>query len=399
MINNNCCLHFLLYKRFGKAVTMKKLNKIYAQEHENNPRSRRNSSLTELSKHNHRIVEQPCGRDDFTAANTGMFSDTIFNPHDNGGSKIDVCFDKNLNCDEELYASKTFNNSRKRLVDQFLKNMQPENTKKGGSSHNIKSIQTHLESLAKDDGNEESLQRIIFHDLESSVSKPMVEYSSSRSSINSSMSDSSESYVSSLSVISQDDISEKSVHLEKSRLSLSMNCNELDYYEQHIAEQLEMCQNALKSNIKHSVLKDEYDLQRTLDTFDDLNANLQKAKLEITQLYDKVERDYLKKLNFEFDDANSDSFISRVNKIIRKNITSFELLEDRLKKCRILARNQRDKLRKMERILDAKNAAIEKEKKAHFYCKHIHMFYDLIALTSLIFISIFLYNSFHTIPT
>ena len=161
-----------------------------------------------------------------------------------------------------------------------------------------------------------SLQSLLYHDLESSPNKEVSRFSFSKDSSASVVSEST-SAVDDSNELPSKDLSDKSFSMSSSSSlpsssssssstsfsqslavdpleppgnirysssNLSLNSDELDYYQHHIGLQLQQTETLLKHNLKDGVLKDENDLAKNITNFDKIVKDLRDLRLSLIHI-------------------------------------------------------------------------------------------------------------------
>lgn len=139
-----------------------------------------------------------------------------------------------------------------------------------------------------------------------------------------------------------------------SGVNLAMNCNEFNYSHKHIQKQLAMAEVAIKDILNDVAFKDSEDFQNGLQEFDSLGDEVKKIKESITEIKYLVQNNYLTLLDNEFDKNNSESFISKVDKMIIRSIDQLDDIEGRHRIYKDNISKHKEVLRKMESLLATK---------------------------------------------
>lgn len=302
-------------------------------------------------------------------------------------------------------------NDNKRLVNQFLRSMEPT-TPVGRTSR----VATALSEAATprnldqnyESGTHGSLQSLLYRDLASlhAMKKKQLRSGSTQQFVPPSVPPSSSS--SSFSLLKTDqsspslsssydsDESLSSANDEKTGAStagfstnsgVALNYNEVDYYRHHIAAELQKFEHTLKHNLKELIMKSEYEMAKNWKLFDTSVLQLATLKKEVSKLHDLIKNKHLKALRRDFDTEDKDSFISTLESSIKANASLLEGLEKRIDVCKKKLQLQRETLRKLERLLNLEDTLLNSQKTSKIAYKYRYMVFDLGALLGLIFIS------------
>lgn len=311
--------------------------------------------------------------------------------------------------------SSVYVNDNKRLVNQFLRSMEPPSStphlpKTNTQSSGMFSAESDvpLDQEANLDDYDPyahgSLQGVLYRDLGSSQKKNkhtnvppvapfMIPTSSSSSSISSSLSvlpgDASPSSSSSFesSVITPSSAYEKDEESSSNmgvKNGVSLNYNEVNYYRRHIHAQLHKFEDILKHSLKEVIVKNECDMQKNLKNFDSLTAELTRLKQDATNLNDLIKYKYLVSLRKDFNTNDKQSFISDLSANVEENVGQLKDLEKRMDVCKIRLSQQRDSLRKMESLLTLEDTLLDSQKTTKLAYKYRYMVFDLGAFIGII---------------
>ena len=405
------------------------------------------------------------GKPDYTSANTGMFSDHIFNestadgliPRQNELPFMDTNTDNPVKLTPFAQAQNEAERSgrhhrrhhsgsselsrrsrastltnvtdKKRLVNQFLESVEAPSTLQlrfpdslaakrpkqmyntsnfSSTGHSTRSSDTHMTTA-------NSFQSLLYHDLEnpskpssaslyksgtnskstsSSMSTGLLssESSSSSSSYTSSESStmsSSSTKISSSSLVSDNNIEDVGMSTDEvddnntsssgagNGTDLSLSCNEIDYYQRHIAIRLKKSEALMKENLRDIILKRENDLHNNLQNFDTYLHDLKKLKYQIISLQKLVRNDYLVILKEDFDVNNKNSFENHLTEILNKNVTKLQDLERRMESSGERLNEQKETMKRMENLINLENSLKLSQKNASWVSKNKAIVYDL----------------------
>lgn len=293
--------------------------------------------------------------------------------------------------------SSTFAPDGKRLVNQFLRSVEPftsndENQTNESIADNENHDSTNLDCKS-------SLQALLYRDLEqlprSMVKPPPITIpgaprssptgSASSTSVfqEENPSSSASSYgVSDESYIPPEFDMDNMVYNVNNQLWL--NYHEQDYWKRHIASQLQNFEQVLKQNLREVVIKDEFEFQKNLKSFDSLVNDLKKMRQRVLQMYESIKNKSLVSLRREFDEKAEDTFMSRTNATVGANVEQLESLENRIEVSKRKLIRQRDTLKKMENLLSLKDNMLASKKNARLTYQYRYMVFDLGIFTSLI---------------
>ncbi|CAI1792648.1 hypothetical protein SEUBUCD646_0A00490 [Saccharomyces eubayanus] len=333
--------------------------------------------------------------------------------------------------------SQSFVKDKKRLVHRFLKSMEPTPSPQSKEPSKLASPfnpvlaepkakpkfkpnpklseraprrHSHISSTDSNSQIDISLQSLLYHDLESSpklqgsssllannsnrsvVSKSKglssrdVTSSSSSSLHSSSSSSSSSSLSASLSQSLAVDILDPPGNDKFSNSNLSLNSDELDYYQRHIALQLQQTEILLKHNLKDVVLKDEAELTKNITNFDKIIEELKGLRSKTIGWKELIEEDYLMNLQQDFDKENAESFESRLTDTINTNVAKLQELEERMAFCKERLVARKETMRKMESLLSLESSLMISKKNLKFMYKYRNEALDLVSLVVIVVI-------------
>lgn len=329
--------------------------------------------------------------------------------HHNNTSKV--------NNKHQLHSSfsSIYVNDNKRLVNQFLRSMEPPSstphlpktaTQSSGAFPAESNVPSDQEANLDDYDSyaHGSLQGLLYRDLESAQKKSkhpnappvppfMMPSSSSSSSVSSSLSvlpgDASPSSSGSFesSVITPSSAYEKDEETNGNmgtHNGLSLNYNEVDYYRRHIHAQLHKFEDILKHSLRDVIVKNECDMQNNLKNFDSLTSELTKLKQDATNLHDLIKNKYLVSLRKDFNKDDKQSFISDLSATVEGNVGQLKDLEKRIDVCKVRLSQQREALRKMESLLTLEDSLLDSKKKTKLAYKYRYMVFDFGAFLGII---------------
>lgn len=299
--------------------------------------------------------------------------------------------------------SSTFAPDRKRLVNQFLKSVEPvpsndsTSTKEQTPSTLTPSTGIDPESIYL--GQKSSLHALLYFDLEqlqrSMAKPPQVSVtgppgSSSTSSVSSSsvLPEENSSSSSSLFGVSDESYMPPEFDIDTATYDLNsgicQNYNELDYCRKHVATQLHNFENVIKQSFKEIIIKDEFEFQKSLKTFDSLVGDLRKLKEQVLQMYESIKNKSLVSLRREFDENEQGTFISRTNAAVEANVRQLRSLENRIEISKRKLVRQKDTLKKMESLLSLKDDMLASQRNTKLAYQYRYMVFDLGVFTVLI---------------
>ncbi|CAI4240352.1 AKH_1a_G0000400.mRNA.1.CDS.1 [Saccharomyces cerevisiae] len=327
--------------------------------------------------------------------------------------------------------SRSFVKDKKRLVHRFLKSMEPSSSGQSKDSSTLapafdpilpnvvskpSKLPTHHSHSSDGSSSTQtdiSLQSLLYHDLESSPKKhvspsrpPSVASESSpavanpnglspKDACNASFSQSSSSSLSSSSSSSSSTSFSQSVAVDPleppgnitySSSNLSLNSDELDYYQRHIGLQLQQTEALLKHSLKDEVLKDENDLVKNIANFDKIVKELRDLRSRTIGWKELVEEDYLMNLKQDFDKENPESFEARLSDAINTNVAKLQDLEKRMASCKDRLASRKEVMRKMESLLSLENSLMISKKNVTFASKYRNEALDIVFLIIIIVI-------------
>ncbi|GAV53715.1 hypothetical protein ZYGR_0AK02170 [Zygosaccharomyces rouxii] len=303
--------------------------------------------------------------------------------------------------------SSTFAPDRKRLVNQFLRSVDPV-------SSNVSTLTKEqtpatltpfsgIDHESIDLGHKSSLQTLLYLDLEQlqrclvkppSVSMTGPPGSSSTSSVSSTSVLPEENSSSSSSLFGVSDESYMPPEFDVTDVVYDLNneiwhnYNELDYFRKHVATQLHNFENVIKQNLREIIIKDEFEFQKSLQTFDSLVMDLKKLKQQVLQMYESIKNKSLVSLRREFDESLQDTFISRTNAAVEANVGQLRSLENRIEVSKQKLVQQKDTLRKMESLLSLKDDILASQRNTKLAYQYRYMVFDLGVFIAVIFICV-----------
>lgn len=305
-------------------------------------------------------------------------------------------------------------NDNKRLVNQFLRSMEPTTpaprTPKMGTTLSEASTPRNLGHDYESD-TYGSLQSLLYRDLASlhakkkqqmpsGSSQPLAPPSVASSANSSSFSlvraeqsspSSSSAYGSedSLPITNDDKIDANGKNLA-SNSGLALNYNEVDYYRHHIAAELHKFEDILKHNLKEVIMKSEFDMVKNWKFFDMSVQQLTHLKKEVTDLHNMIKEKNMESLRRDFDKNDKGSFICTLESSIKTNATLLEGLEQRIDVCKKKLLRQRETLRLLEGLLNLEGSLQNSQKTTKIAYKYRYMIFDVGALMSIIFVIFFI---------
>lgn len=303
--------------------------------------------------------------------------------------------------------SSTFAPDRKRLVNQFLRSVDPASS----NDSTLTKEQTPftltpfsgVDHENIDVNHKGSLKTLMYSDLEQLqrclVKPPPISMvgppgSSSTSSVSSSsvMPEESSSSSSSLFGVSEESYMPPEFDVDNVVYDLNNeiwhNYNELDYYKKHVATQLHNFENVIKQILKGIIIKDEFEFQKSIKTFDSLVMDLRKLKQQVLLMYDSIKNKSLMSLRTDFDENIQDTFISKTNAAVEANVQQLRSLEDRIEVSKKKLVQQKDTLRKMECLLSLKDDMLASQRNTKLAYQYRYMVFDLGVFTVIIFICV-----------
>lgn len=300
--------------------------------------------------------------------------------------------------------SSVFVNDNKRLVNQFLRSMEPSTP-----ASRTPRVMTATEPSTPrnfgpnyETGTSGSLQSLLYRDLASMHSKKKKQASTlpfAPSSVSSSSNSSSFSLLrteqsspslssgydseDSLSITNDDKVAANNGGLT-TKNGLGLNYNEVDYYRHHIAAELHKFEDILKHNIKEVIMRSEFDMVKNWKLFDMSVLQLARLQEEVSNLHDLIKEKNLQALRKDFDKKDKDSFICTLEFSIKTNASLLEGLEKRIDVCKKKLLRQRETLRKLEGLLNLEDSLLNSQKTTKIAYKYRYMVYDVGALMGII---------------
>ncbi|CCD26432.1 Frt2p NDAI_0H02580 [Naumovozyma dairenensis CBS 421] len=170
---------------------------------------------------------------------------------------------------------------------------------------------------------------------------------------------------------------------------LTLDINEVGYYDYHMSLRLKNCELMMKDNLKNIILQRENELSKNLSNFDLQYDDLKRIRGQIINLQKLVENDYLVILREDFNAENKNSFESHLTKILDMNVTKLEELEIRMKNCADRLNQQKETMKKLESLSFLENSLKISKKNSKFLYKYWFLLYDLLVLGFLLLLAYF----------
>ncbi|GMM55849.1 Frt2 protein [Maudiozyma humilis] len=313
--------------------------------------------------------------------------------------------------------SASFNNDKKRLVNEFLESMAPPTNSTthisnmffpppnaSNSALNVPNRQNFKNITADDKSDSQrSLQSLLYHDLEGSPGYPEdkdrenTEYynrmddGSPTSNMQASLSRDS---LATTETADSDSTSSSSFTTVSSLQTagyrgdanfvndsnVMLDVNDHDYYQHHIAAVLDNAENTMKINLRERALKREADFQKNLKDFDTVHTELETLKSRVVRLRDVVSDKYLIELNRDFDVSDSQSYQSRLNLAVNSSVAQLENIERRMEACKDRLDQQKEVVKRMDSLMFVENSLISSREKMSMMSKYRYVIFDCITV-------------------
>lgn len=307
-------------------------------------------------------------------------------------------------------------NDGKRLVNQFLRSMDPPLSQSvstldfGKPDKDLQELGDY--SIATAAGYElptsGSLQNLLYHDLESSRKKTKQQllrspYDFREGSSSSEVSSQSALYNTGTLLSSSGSLhsavesvllygAEKSNRMRRNgsiNNGIPLNYNEIDYYRRHIGSELHKFEEVLKHNLKEILMKNECDMQKNLTKFDSFTLELSRLKVRATALRDDVSNKDLVLLRKDFNKQDKTSFLRVVTTVMKTNAEQLKELEERMNTSKQKLYHQRDTLRKLEGLLTLEDSLLDSKRTSNMAYRYRYIIFDVGALAAMIGFAIF----------
>lgn len=305
--------------------------------------------------------------------------------------------------------SASFNNDKKRLVNEFLESMAPptaSTTKMSNilfpANNSTSTTNTagklNMESISPvySNNSDKSLQSLLYHDLEPSQTRESnnspsprrlspISKLSSETSVTDSSDDSDSSSFSSVS--SFQSLTNRNVSAQNTS-SLMLDYNDSDYYEQHIAFALNRIETTMKVNLRESALKRENDFQKSLKDFDSIHSELETLRDRVLRFKDIVSNKYLIELNRDFEESDPTSYQSQLKISVAASVAELEALEGRMNDCKSKLDQHKEVMKRMDSLLFLENSLISSRENMSTFSRYKYIIFDFITAIVIVVLAI-----------
>jgi DNA repair ATPase RecN len=143
--------------------------------------------------------------------------------------------------------------------------------------------------------------------------------------------------------------------ISKSNSNLNDNIDELNYYQNHISTLLVKIENEMRRNLNDTIIKNENNVQKTIQKYDLLSGELTLLLDEMTTLRTTVIDQFLVKLKSDFDEDDNKAFINELKISVEESVAQLQGLERRMEVCQERLNKQKSSLREMDSLIELKN--------------------------------------------
>ncbi|EJS41627.1 frt1p [Saccharomyces arboricola H-6] len=169
--------------------------------------------------------------------------------------------------------------------------------------------------------------------------------------------------------------------ISKGNSNLSDNIDELNYYQNHISTLLVKIENEMRRNLNDTVIKNENNVQKTIQKYDLLSGELTLLLEEMNSLRATVVDDFLVKLKSDFNESDDKAFINELRTSVEESVGQLEGSERRMEVCQKRLSKQKSSLREMDSLIELKNMLNKSKKNTKSIYLYRYFIIDLLVLT------------------
>ncbi|CAI4052318.1 hypothetical protein SKDZ_15G4590 [Saccharomyces kudriavzevii ZP591] len=180
--------------------------------------------------------------------------------------------------------------------------------------------------------------------------------------------------------------------ISKSNSNLDNSIDELNYYQNHISTLLLKIENEMKRNLNDTIIKNENNVQKTIQKYDLLSGELSLLLDGMTTLRTTVVSEFLVKLKSDFNENDDRAFISELRISVEESVEQLQGLEKRMEVSRARLSKQKSSLREMDSLIELKNMLNRSKKNTKSIYLYRYFIIDIIALILMCGFLIYLKN-------
>lgn len=167
--------------------------------------------------------------------------------------------------------------------------------------------------------------------------------------------------------------------ISKSNSNLNDNIDELNYYQNHISTLLVKIENEMRRNLNDTIIKNENNVQKTIQKYDLLSGELTLLLDEMTTLRTTVIDQFLVKLKSDFDEDDNKAFINELKISVEESVAQLQGLERRMEVCQERLNKQKSSLREMDSLIELKNVLNKSKNNTKSIYLYRYFIIDIIA--------------------
>ena len=168
--------------------------------------------------------------------------------------------------------------------------------------------------------------------------------------------------------------------ISKSNSNLDDNIDELNYYQNHISTLLVKIENEMRRSLNDTIIKNENNVQKTIQKYDLLSGELTTLLDEMTTLRTTVVNEFLVKLKSDFNYDDDRAFINELTTSVEESVGQLQELEKRMEVCQGRLSKQKSSLREMDSLLELKTMLNKSKKDTKSIYLYRYFIVDIIAL-------------------
>ena len=168
--------------------------------------------------------------------------------------------------------------------------------------------------------------------------------------------------------------------VSKSNSNLNNNIDELNYYQNHISTLLLKIESEMRKNLSDTIIKNENNVQKTIQKYDFLSGELTLLLDEMTALRTTVVDQFLVKLRSDFDEKDDRAFINELKISVEESVGQLQGLERRMEICQEKLTKQKSSLREMDSLIELKNMLNKSKNNTKSIYLYRYFIIDIIAL-------------------